>query len=69
MIEETFLKLQHSEGVVSNMAAQILSGFIASGQWTEANENDLINRSLIMALKLAQRADALIDSDDESKEK
>ena len=67
MNEETFLRLQHSESIVSTAASQILSAFIISGQLTKENEDELINRSLEMAIKLVHKADQLVDSDDESK--
>jgi hypothetical protein len=66
MTEETYIKLQYSESVVSNMASRILSAFIASGQLSENNEDELMNRSLEMAIKLAIKADRMIDSDEES---
>ena len=69
MAEEVFLRLQHSEGVVCRMASHLLAAFITSGQLTPDNENELIDRSLRMAIKLALRADRVIDSDDESGEK
>jgi len=68
MIPETFLKLQQSESVVSHMASRILSAYISSGQLTNQNEDELIERSLLLAIKLAQKADSVIESDDESRE-
>jgi hypothetical protein len=67
MTEETYIRLQYSESVVSHMASRILSAFIASGQLSETNEDELMNRSLAMAIDLALKADRLIDSDEESK--
>ncbi|PLX99476.1 MAG: hypothetical protein C0622_10530 [Desulfuromonas sp.] len=68
MADKIFLKLQHSESMICSMAANILSGFISSGALSEDNEEELINRSLTMALKIALKADKKIDSDDESRE-
>jgi hypothetical protein len=68
MTEETYLNLQHSESSVAHMASRILSAYIASGQLSETNEDELINRSLTLAIKLAHKADRFIDSDNESRE-
>ena len=69
MTEGSFFRLQQSEGEICHMAARLLSAFIASGQLTPDNENQLIDRSLNMAMKLALKTDQTIDSDDESGEK
>ncbi len=69
MAEEFFLRLQHSEGVVCQMASNLLAAFIAAGHLTPDNENELIDRSLKLAIKLAFKADRFIESDDESGEK
>ncbi len=68
MIEQTYLKLQNSEGVVCQMASRLLAAHIAAGQLNSQNEDELIGRSLTMAIKLAQRADRMIDSDNENNE-
>jgi hypothetical protein len=68
MSEETYLKLQHSESVVAHMASRILSAYITSGQLSETNEDELIARSLALAIKLAEKTDKTIDSDNESTE-
>jgi len=66
MIEETFLRLQHSEGVVCAMASRLLAAHIASGRLSAENEDQLIEQSLSMAIKLARLADRAIESDDEN---
>lgn len=68
MIEQTYLKLQNSEGIVCQMASRLLAAQIAAGQLNSQNEDELIGRSLTMAIKLAQRADRMIDSDNENNE-
>lgn len=65
MAEETFIRLQHSEGVVCQMASRLLAAFISSGQLTPENEDVLVDRSIGMAVKLAFRTDRAIESDDE----
>ena len=69
MTKEIFLRLQHSEGIVCSMAAQLLSAYISSGQLTPENEDQLIARSTVLAIKLAHKIDRTIESDDESGER
>ncbi|MBK8792575.1 MAG: hypothetical protein IPN59_05360 [Holophaga sp.] len=66
MVEETFLRLQHSESVVCEMASTLLAAYISSGQLTVENEDALIERTLTMAIKLARSADRAIESDNEN---
>jgi len=66
MIDSTFLRLQHSESVVCEMASTLLAAYIASGQLTSDNEDELIDRTLTIAIKLARRADRVIESDNEN---
>jgi hypothetical protein len=69
MIEETFRRLQHSEGVVCDMASRLLAASIASGRLNADNEDQLIEQSLSMAIKLARMADRTIESDNENSER
>jgi hypothetical protein len=66
MIEETFLRMQHSEGVICEMASRLFAAYIASGKLTAENEDELIERTVSIAIKLAQTADRVIESDDEN---
>lgn len=68
MIEETFLRLQHSEGIVCAMASRLLAAHIASGRLTDDNAEELIDRSITMAIQIARKADRAIESDNESSE-
>jgi len=65
MIEETFLRLEHSEGIVCEMASRILAAFISSGQLDSENENDLLERSVSLAVRLAEMTDRAVESDNE----
>ena len=69
MIDETFLRLQPSEAVVCSAASRLMAAFIASGQVNPENEEAFLERSLSLAIRLAQGADRAIDSDDESGER
>lgn len=66
LIQESFLRLQHSEGIVCQMASNFLSAFIASGQLTADNEDLLIDRSANLAIRLAMKIDRAVESDDEN---
>lgn len=67
-MQETYLKLHHSEGIVAQMVAQIFSGFVTSGQVNDMNEEAMIKRSIEIATKMAVQVDQTVDSDNENKE-
>lgn len=66
MVEETFLRLQHSEGVICEMGSRLLAAYISSGQLTPSNQDELIERCLELSIKMAQKADRAIESDNEA---
>ncbi|RNC65613.1 MAG: hypothetical protein ED859_17365 [Desulfuromonadales bacterium] len=68
MPEETFLRLQQSEGIVCQMASRLLAAFISAGHLNARNEDEVIARSVELAIKLARQADLAIESDDEKNE-
>lgn len=65
MANEEFLHLQHSESVVANMSATIFSGLIQTLELNADNEEALIERAVSIAIKLAQRAEKRVKSDEE----
>lgn len=65
MPEETYLNLHPSEGVACQMASRILAAFISSGQLSQANEDELVERSAQLAIKLAIKIDRMVESDNE----
>lgn len=65
MEKEEFLHLQHSESVVAQMAATIFAGFVQKSGYDSANEEQLIQLSTSIAIKLALRAEKLVKSDQE----
>ncbi|HOY01270.1 hypothetical protein [Zoogloea sp.] len=65
MANEEFLHLQHSESVVASMSATIFAGLIQKVELSTANEDALVDRSIAIAIKLVQRAEKLIKSDEE----
>lgn len=62
---EQFLNLQHSESVVAQMSATIFASLVQSQGLTEANEEQLAARAVVIAIKLAKYTETLVKSDDE----
>lgn len=65
MADETFMHLQHSEAVVAQMAATIFAGLIRKPEFTTATEDQLVERAVSIAIKLAHRAEQVVQSDEE----
>lgn len=65
MSKEEFMHLQHSESVVAKMSATIFAGLIQKQELNAANEEELLEKSVTIAIKLALRAERLIKSDQE----
>ena len=65
MAAEEFMNLQHSESVVAQMAATIFAGLIQKQDLNAGNEDALVEKSVAIAIKLAQRTDQLVKSDEE----
>ncbi len=65
MEKEEYMSMQHSESVVAQMAATIFSSLIARDTSYASNEDELIEKSVALAIKLAKRTDNLIKSDEE----
>ncbi len=59
------LKLHPSEQAVLTASAQILSAFIAAGQYQPAQEKELVERSLKLALTLAERVEEAVVAEEE----
>ncbi len=68
MPEKNFLRLQHSEAVVAQMASRLLAAYIGIGKMNESNEEEMIEKSVSLALRLAQKTDKLVESDDEERD-
>lgn len=65
MAKEEFMNLQHSESVVAQMAATVFAGLVQRQELSSANENELVERSVAIAVKLAVRTEQLVKSDEE----
>lgn len=65
MSKEAYFSLQHSESVVAQMAATIFAAYVQKGEVNDDTENTYIQKSTLIALKMADYADKLIKSDEE----
>lgn len=65
MSKEAYFSLQHSESVVAQMAATIFAAYVQKGCVDDENENAYIQKSTLIALKMADYTDKLIKSDQE----
>lgn len=60
-----YLQLQQSEQAVLHAASRILAGFAANGALTSENENELCDRSVRLAARMAVVIERYVQSDDE----
>lgn len=65
----TFVNLQSSEAAVLAAAAQIFSGYVSAGRVDEKTESALMEKSIELAIKMAQRVDIRIQSAEETDKK
>jgi hypothetical protein len=66
---EVFMSLQHSESVVAQMSATVFAGLITAQGYDPHNEDFLVERAVDIAIKLAERTEKLVKSDEEWKRK
>lgn len=59
-----YLHLLPSKAIVAQMAAAIFSGFVQKGELREDNEDELVERSVSIAIKLANCAEAQVTTDE-----
>lgn len=59
------LKLQHSESVVLQVAAQLYSAYVIAGRVKPDDEAAWMERSIREAISMAEATDAAVISDDE----
>ncbi len=63
--KEEFMHLQNSEAVVAKMAATIFSSLINNTPLHNSNEDELVEKAVSIAIKIALRAEKTIKSDQE----
>jgi hypothetical protein len=62
---ETFLNLQQSESSVAAIAATIFAAYMRNGEINEVSEDEFVRKSVAIAIKLVQHAEAAVKSDHE----
>lgn len=65
----TFVNLQQSEAEVYAAASRIFSAFVNSKEVSPQNEAAMIERSIDLAIKMAQRVDIRVQSAEETDKK
>lgn len=65
MSEENYLSLQPSESVIANMASRIFAAYLQKGEVNDANAEEYIRKSTLLAFRIANHADTLGKSDGE----
>lgn len=60
-----YLHMQHSESVVAGMAATIFAGLVQKPELHLATDDELVEKSIAIAIKLATRVENLVKSDQE----
>jgi predicted transcriptional regulator len=65
MSKPKYFNMQHSESVVAEMASRIFSAYIQTNQVDAQNEDQLMKKATHIAIKMADYADKLIQSDEE----
>ena len=65
MADHAYLHLRNSESTVAAMAATVFSSLIQQRELTNQNENELVERAVTIAIKLAVRTEQLVKSDEE----
>ena len=64
-MKKHYLKLAPTEQSLLNASATILSAFITSGKFQESEEKRLAEKSINLAIMLAEQIDQTVSADDE----
>ncbi len=64
-MKEEYVHLQFSESVIAQMSATIFSALAQKQEYNSANEDDLVEKSVAIAIKLANCTEKLVKSDEE----
>jgi hypothetical protein len=63
--QQHYISLQPSEGILVQAAANILAGYIASGQCTPDNEDQFMKKAIKQAIRIARITDEAVQADKE----
>ncbi len=59
-----YLHLLPSKSIVAQMAATIFAGLVQKGELREDNEDELVERAVAIAIKLVNRTEAQVTTDE-----
>ena len=65
MLEQTRLTLAHSEATVVDAASRSFAAYQASNRVDDSNEDEMVERSIKLAFKMAKRVDSLVKAEGE----
>ena len=65
MAKQPYLKLEQTEGVVTQVAGQIYAAYIAAGKVKDGTEDEWMTRSIREAIRIARTVDDTIQADKE----
>ena len=57
---KNYLRLEHTEGVISQMATHLYAAYITSGKVTDSTEREWMSRSIGEAIQIAKSVDESI---------
>lgn len=60
-----FVDLQQNEQLIAQNASQIYAGYVSSGQLNDSTEEEILNKSVLAAIKIAYRVEAWVTEKDE----
>jgi hypothetical protein len=64
-MKEEYVHLQYGESVIAQMSATIFSALTQKQEYSSSNEDDLVEKSVTIAIKLANCTEKLVKSDEE----
>jgi len=64
-MNKPYLRLQPTEAVLVQSAAQILSAYIIAGQCTPDNEDEYLKKAIKQVIRIAQITDESVQADQE----
>ena len=59
------IRLEHTEGIISQMATQLYAAYIVAGKVTEKTEKEWMSRSIREAIQIARTVDESIVGENE----
>lgn len=65
-MERQYFKIESSEMAILRTAGGMFSAFVAAGQVNDINEEKILEKCVVMSVKLARKIEALIQSDGET---